>query len=152
MLQWLVDQLGPWSWWILALSLLAAELVMPGMFLVWFGLGALLTGLLSLALWGDFFWSWQAQTICFIAFSLVSILLGRRLLRDDVANSDEPLLNQRSANLVGRTATLEEPIREGRGRIKLDGTWWAVQGPDLDSGTRVMVMSARGQDLMVDIA
>ncbi|MDQ0458062.1 NfeD family protein [Rhizobium paknamense] len=152
MLQWLVDQLGPWSWWIVGLVLLAAELVMPGMFLIWFGLGAMLTGLLSLALWGDFFWSWQVQALTFAVLSVFSIVLGRKLLKNEAAKSDEPLLNQRTASLVGRTATLEEPIRDGRGRIKLDDTWWPVQGPDLDGGTKVMVMSARGRDLMVDIA
>ena len=30
-------------------------------------------------------------------------------------DSDQPLLNQREAQLVGRTATLEQPIKEGYG-------------------------------------
>lgn len=152
MLQWLVEQLGLWSWWVAGLALLALELAMPGMFLVWFGVGALATGLLSLLFWGHPFWPWQAQFLAFAAFSVVAILLGRKLVRSDAARSDEPLLNRRTESLVGRTALLEEAISEGRGRIKLDGTFWPVNGPDLAVGTRVKVVSANKNDLTVDVA
>ncbi len=66
------------------------------------------------------------------------------------ATTDEPFLNQRSASLVGRTATLHEPIREGRGRIRLDDTLWQVMGPDLPVGTQVKVVSSNGRDLRVE--
>ncbi|MBB4952519.1 membrane protein implicated in regulation of membrane protease activity [Agrobacterium vitis] len=152
MLHWLVDQLGLWSWWITGLALLALEMALPGMFLIWFGVGALLTGLLSVLFWGDAFWPWQVQFIVFASFSVISILLGRKLVRSDAARSDEPLLNQRTASLVGRTATLEDAIVEGRGRIRLDGTFWPVIGPDLAAGTRIKIVSAHGNDLTVDVA
>jgi len=148
----LIDQWGLWSWFVLGLALLALELVMPGMFMVWIGLGAIATGLLSLAFWSDAFWPWQVQALSFAALSVVAILLGRRFLRSDASRSDEPLLNQRTASLIGRTATLQEPIREGRGRIRLDDTFWSVSGPDLGTGTRVIVVSARGGELTVDAA
>lgn len=152
MLQWLVEQLGLWSWWIAGLLLLTLEMIMPGMFLVWFGVGALATGLLSLMFWGDGFWPWQVQFLAFAIFSVIAIVIGRKLVSTDAARSDEPLLNQRTAGLVGRTATLEDPIREGRGRIQLDGTSWPVMGPDLPAGARVKVVSANKNDLTVDAA
>lgn len=150
MLQWLVDQLGLWSWWIAGLALLALEMIMPGMFLIWFGVGALATGLFSLMFWGDSFWPWQVQFLCFAIFSVIAILLGRKLVRSDASRSDEPLLNQRTASLVGRTAILEDAILEGRGRIQLDGTFWPVTGPDLAAGKRIKIVSARGSDLTVE--
>ncbi|KAA3517615.1 NfeD family protein [Agrobacterium vitis] len=146
----LVDQWGPWSWLVLGLALLAVELVMPGMFMIWIGLGAIATGLLSLAFWGDAFWPWQVQALVFCAFSIAAILIGRKYVRSDAKSSDEPLLNQRTASLVGRTATLQEPIREGRGRIRLDDTFWTVSGPDLETGTQVKIIAAHGRDLTVD--
>ncbi|HBF32166.1 NfeD family protein [Rhizobium sp.] len=152
MLQWLVDQLDLWSWWVAGLALLALEMAMPGMFLVWFGVGALATGVLSLLFWGNPYWLWQAQSLAFAALSVLAILLGRKLVRSDAARSDEPLLNRRTESLVGRTAILEDAIVEGRGRIKLDGTFWPVIGPDLAVGTRVKVVSANKNDLTVDIA
>lgn len=150
MLARIAAELGPWSWWVAGMALLAAELVAPGVFLVWMGLGALATGILSLVFWDSPFWVWQVQLLVFAAFSVVFTLAGRRLMRGRGGDSDEPLLNQRTASLVGRTATLREPIREGRGRIRLDDTWWPVIGPDLPAGTRIRVVASHGRDLTVE--
>ncbi len=152
MLARVATELGPWSWWLLGLLLLAAELLLPGVFLVWIGIGAIATGILSLLLWESALWGWQIQFLVFAALAVAATLLGRRLLsRADLA-TDEPLLNQRGASLVGRTATLQEPIAEGRGRIRLDDTYWPVLGPDLAVGTRVRVVSWNGRDLRVEVA
>ena len=64
--------------------------------------------------------------------------------------SDEPLLNQRGASLIGRTATLKAPINEGRGRIHLDDTTWVVNGPDLPVGSRVRIVASAGSTLKVE--
>jgi len=151
MLARIVAELGPWSWWVIGLILLAAEMIVPGFFLVWIGLAALAVGVLSLLLWDAGFWVWEVQLILFAAFAVATTFVGRKLtLRHDA--TDEPFLNQRGASLVGRTATLAEPIREGRGRIRLDDTIWQVMGPDLPVGTRVKVVASNGRDLTVEVA
>lgn len=152
MLQRLVTELGPWAWWLLGLVLLAAELLLPGVFMVWIGIGALLTGLISLLLWGTPFWVWQLQFLVFAVLAVAATLASRRYLSKGNITTDEPLLNQRGASLVGRTATLEQPIAEGRGRIRLDDTYWSVMGPDLPVGTKVKVVSGTGRDLIVEPA
>jgi membrane protein implicated in regulation of membrane protease activity len=129
----LLVELGPWSWWLVGLVLLAAELILPGFFLVWSG-----------------FWVWQAQGLVFAAVAVIVTLLGRRYLYNNSQVTDEPFLNQRGASLVGRTATLDQPIAEGRGRIRLNDTYWAVSGPDLPVGTRVKVVASNGRDLTVE--
>lgn len=150
MVQSLAAELGPWSWWIVGLVLLAAELVAPGVFLIWIGLAAIVIGILSLLLWGTPVWSWQVQFLLFAVLSVVFALAGRRFYARDNHASDEPLLNRRGESLIGRTATLAEPITEGRGRISLDDTWWAVMGPDLPAGTRVKVVSSTSSGLTVE--
>ncbi|MDX3929297.1 MAG: NfeD family protein [Shinella sp.] len=146
----IVTELGPWAWWVLGIILLIAEVLMPGVFLVWIGIAAILTGALSLMLWDAAIWTWHAQWLVFAALSLVAVLAGRRWIRSRGETSDEPFLNQRGQSLVGRTATLDQPIREGRGRIRLDDTIWSVQGPDLPAGTRVRVIASSGRDLTVE--
>ncbi len=152
MLMDLIRELGPWSWWVLGLALLAAELIVPGVFLVWIGLAAIIVGALSLALWEEPYWSWQLQMLLFAALAVVVVLLGRRYVYRSNQETDEPYLNQRGASLVGRTATLREPIAEGRGRIRLDDTYWSVMGPDLPAGTRVRIVASNGRDLTVEAA
>ena len=112
--------------------------------------GCVVVGILSLLLWGTPFWSWQVQFLLFAALSVVFALAGRRFYARDNHASDEPLLNRRGESLIGRTATLAEPITEGRGRIRLDDTWWAVMGPDLPAGTRVKVVSSTSSGLTVE--
>lgn len=146
----IIAELGPWSWWVLGMLMLAAELLMPGVFLVWIGLAALATGALSLLLWDFGLWTWQLQALVFAVAAVLFTLAGRRYFGRADIGSDEPLLNQRGASLVGRTATLAEPIREGRGRIRLDDTFWIVSGPDLPTGTQVRVTASNGRDLSVE--
>jgi hypothetical protein len=148
----LINELGPWSWWVIGLVLLAAELVVPGFFLVWVGLAAIIVGALSLLFWEDAFWGWQLQMLLFAALAVIAAVLGRRYIYNNRDASDEPFLNQRGASLVGRTATLQEPIAEGRGRIRLDDTYWSVMGPNLPAGTQVRVVASSGRDLVVEAA
>ena len=150
MLQRLATELGPWSWWIVGFILLVAELVAPGVFLIWIGLAALVIGVLSLLFWDAAFWAWQLQLVLFAALSIAFALLGRKYFGRNRETSDEPFLNQREASLVGRTATLQEPVVEGRGRIRLDDTWWSVNGEDMPAGTRVRIAAARGRTLTIE--
>lgn len=152
MIQRIVTELGPWAWWVLGIVLLILEVLLPGVFLVWIGIAAIITGALSLLLWGEAFWVWQVQWLVFAVLSLVAAILGRRIVSRSDTASDQPYLNLRGQSLVGRTATLEHPIAEGRGRIRLDDTMWSVQGPDLPIGTRVRVTASNGRDLTVEPA
>lgn len=147
----LVTELGPWSWWILGLVFLGLEILIPGVFLLWIGLAAIVVGAVSIPLWGSAFWGWQLQFLVFAMLAVASAVLGRRLSGSN-AESDQPMLNRRVEGLVGRTATLEEPLSDGKGRIRLDDTTWIVQGPDLPAGTKVRIIAAQSGGLTVERA
>lgn len=150
MIQQIVNELGPWNWMVLGIILLGAEILVPGVFLIWIGLAALVTGVLSLALWETAFWSWQVQTLVFLALALAAAWYGKRIMDASGEESDEPLLNRRQAQLVGRVATLEEPIRNGQGRVRIGDTLWRVTGADMDAGTRVRVTAEDAGTLRVE--
>lgn len=148
-----LNELGPWNWMLLGFVLLAFEIIVPGVFLLWIGIAAIITGALSLQLWDLSFWSWQVQVIVFLFLSLASVVIGKRWSDRRAARStDEPLLNMRAQQLIGRTAVLGEPIEEGRGRIRLDDTIWRISGPDLPTGSRVKIIAAQGTELHVEAA
>lgn len=146
----IIMQLGPWNWVVLGFVLLGLEIVVPGVFLLWIGLAALATGVLSLAFWGAWWWPWQVQVLVFLALSLVSAYAGKRIVRSREGDTDQPLLNRRSEQMIGRTATLAEPIRNGRGRIRLGDTLWKVRGPDMEPGTHVKVVGVEDSELVVE--
>ena len=141
--------LGTWNWLIFGVILMALELIAPGVFLFWLGLAALLTGLVSFA----FTPSWQVQILMFAVFAAVAVPVWRRLARSSAAGSaDSPFLNKRADALVGRVFTLEKPIVDGAGTVRIDDTVWRVAGPDAPAGSRVRIVQADGARLTVAAA
>lgn len=148
-----VRWLGPWSWWILALVLMGLEIVAPGSFFLWFGIAAFVIGTISLAVGPDtYFWVWQTQVVGFVLLSLAAAYIGRRFMAQygGAEDSEDPELNERGRQQIGRTAVLGEPILEGQGRVKLGDTTWRVSGPDLPAGARVKVVAAKANLLIVE--
>ena len=139
------SELGPWNWMALGFVLLILEILVPGVFLLWIGLAALIVGAVSLMLWDA--WVWQAQVVVFLALSLACAYAGKKIAKGKDNESDQPLLNRRGEQLVGRLATLTEPIVDGRGRVKIGDTMWRVSGPDLPAGAKVRVKAATDLDL-----
>jgi membrane protein implicated in regulation of membrane protease activity len=137
---------GPWSWIIAGLILLGLELVVPGGFLVWLGIGGILTGLLTLFQPLP----WAVQWLIFGIFSLVSIVLWVRVSRRRRAAKAEPELNRRTDHFIGHEAELETPISDGFGRLSLGDTIWRITGPDLPAGQRIRIVGADGAVLRVE--
>ncbi|TPK90048.1 NfeD family protein [Mesorhizobium sp. B2-4-12] len=147
----IISELGPWNWMVLGFVLLVVEVIAPGFFMLWIGIAALIVGAASLLIWNAAIWSWQVQVLVFLVLSLVSAFIGKKLMGGRDQPSDQPLLNRRGAQLIGKMATLAEPIRDGRGRIKLGDTLWRVSGPDLPAGTQVRVTAAADTDLELTV-
>lgn len=125
---------GPWAWLVGGLALCAAEMVAPGVFLLWIGLAALAIGLLELLVSVPFAPSLLLFAVLAVTFSLV----GRRLY-GDWQRSDGPPLNKRAESLAGREFVLAEAIVHGSGRARVQDTSWRVSGPDAPAGARVRV-------------
>ena len=136
-----------WSWVIAGLVLAAAEILVPGVFLVWLGLAALATGLVTAALPMP----WQSQTILFAGLAVALVAVATRLHRRG-PGSGGPDLNRADRGLVGREGVLDEPIVQGAGRIRFDDTLWRITGPDLPAGGRVRVTGISGTVLRVEAA
>jgi membrane protein implicated in regulation of membrane protease activity len=136
--------LGTWNWLIFGVVLMALELLAPGVFLFWLGLAALLVGLVSFAIDP----SWQMQILMFAIFAAAAVPLWRRVALSNKAASN-PFLNKRADALVGRVFTLEKPIIDGSGTVRIDDTVWRVAGPDAPAGSRVRIVQADGASLTV---
>jgi inner membrane protein len=141
--------LGTWNWLIFGFILMALEVAAPGIFLFWLGLAALLVGLLSFAIHP----SWQTQLLMFAVFAAAAVPVWRRLARSDTSvSASNPFLNKRADALVGRVFTLEKPIIDGWGTVRIGDTIWRVAGPDAPAGSRVKIVQADGANLTVAMA
>jgi membrane protein implicated in regulation of membrane protease activity len=121
--------LGTWNWLIFGFIMMALELLAPGVFMFWLGLAALLVGLVSFVINP----SWQTQLLMFAVFAVAAVPAWRHFARSASSGSaSNPFLNKRTAALIGREFTLEKPIVDGTGTVRIDDTIWRVAGQEFD--------------------
>jgi membrane protein implicated in regulation of membrane protease activity len=136
-----------WHWWILAGVLIVLEMVVPGVFLLWLGIAAAVTGLVSFAAPGTI---WQVQGLIFAVLAVASVWGWRIYQRRNPTETDQPTLNRRAEQYVGRRLTLDEAIVNGRGHARVGDSNWRVEGPDLPAGSSVIVTGVEGTVLKVE--
>ena len=142
-----MDIVDNYGWWLLALVLIGAEMVVPGYFLLWIGIAAGVMGILTFVLPAM---SALVQAIVFAVLAIASCAVYWRFVRPlaEVRN-DQPLLNRRGARMVGRRVIIVEPIVNGRGKVKVGDGAWLAEGPDLPVGQEVEVTACEGTTLKV---
>ena len=123
-------------WLVVAASFAVIEIAVPAMVCIWLAAAALGTALI---VWLAPGLSWEHQALIFAALAVASVAIGRLAFGRIRGQSSDVRLNRRAEIYVGRTFTLERPIVDGRGRLRVDDTMWLVEGPDLPAGTRVQV-------------
>lgn len=115
----------PAVWTVIGLALLALEAAAPGLVVMFFGLGALLTALAALL----FDLGVPAQFLVFAVSSVACLLTLRgavkRVFQGRVGGKDEAMT--RIDSFLGETATVTEAIDAGgRGRIRARGSFYAA--------------------------
>ncbi|MGW8190873.1 NfeD family protein [Sphingomonas hankookensis] len=135
-----------YAWLLLAVALGAAELAVPGVFLVFIAIAAGITGLLALLFPAL---TVSAELAVFGAWSVITVLIGRRWYADYPVDSDDPLLNDRGARLIGQSVTVVEAIVGGSGRVRIGDSEWIARGPDLPAGARVRIVGVSGAVVQV---
>ncbi|MBS0282863.1 MAG: NfeD family protein, partial [Proteobacteria bacterium] len=86
------------AWLAAAILLGIAELLIPGIFLIFLAVAAAITGLALFALPEL---PLIAQVGSFAAWSIVSVTIGRRWYRDYPLETSDPMLNDRAARVIG---------------------------------------------------
>jgi len=145
MLDWLNEN-AHWAWMTLGLVLAGLEMMVPGVYLIWLGIAAIITGVMTLGL--DL--SPAMQLIDFVFLSLIIAFSAKRILGERPIESSDPLMNRRGARLVGETATVVQAIEHGSGRVKLGDSEWIAHGPNVAAGEHVRVSGSNGAILLVE--
>ncbi|GGJ53251.1 NfeD family protein [Deinococcus roseus] len=141
-----MDWLNPWHWWILGGILMVLEIMLPGVFLLWLGLGAMATGLLS---WLVPALSGQVQVLIFAVLSVVLVGTLRGVYLKQLNPKTSENLNDRTDALIGKICTVTVPIQMGQGKIKVGDSVWKASGPDAPVGSKVRIVAAHNSTLEV---
>ncbi len=139
-MEWL-DQIEFWHWLVAAVVMIIIEMVLPAAYFLWMGISAFVVGLLLYVMPGI---PALIQVVTFGVLSVVSLYMYKRHQKMSPEEKDEPNLNRRGEQYIGRSFTLEEAIVNGVGKVKVDDTTWKVKGIDMPAGMKVRVMSVEG--------
>lgn len=138
-----------WHWIVLGIVLIIAELAVPQFVLVWFGLGALLVGVLLLA----FGMSLTAQLALWTLASLSMIALWFKVFKP---GAHKTRVGMSDANVLGEVGVLTrdvEPFRRGSVRFQkpLMGSevWECIADEAIRANDRVRVTAIEGNILKV---
>jgi membrane protein implicated in regulation of membrane protease activity len=138
-----------WHWWILAGLLLILELTAPAFFFLWLGIAAAAVGLILLVFPSI---GIETQLVLFAIASIVSVVAWRKYRESRPLTTDQPNLNRRGHQYIGRQFSLTDSIDNGVGKVTVDDSTWKVKGPDLPAGTHVRVVDVEGTVFTVESA
>jgi len=130
-----------WYWLIAAVVMIVIEMILPAAYFLWMGISAFIVGLLIYAIPSI---PLLIQVIIFGVLSIVTLVLYKRHQKLNPTVNDEPNLNRRGEQYVGRSFALEEAIVNGVGKVKVDDSTWKVRGADMPAGVKVRVTSVDG--------
>ena len=134
-----------WLWAVGGLVLVGAEALMPGVFLLWIGIAALITAGLAAVLPG----SLEAELGLFAITAVLSCIVGWLVSRGRKARAPNGVNDPRS-RVVGSVGHVTEAIRDGQGKVRIGDSDWLAEGPDLPTGAAVRVKSLHGTAVKVE--
>lgn len=143
-----LESLQYWHWLVLGLLLIIAEVFVFGFVLIWFGVAAIIVGILSFLMTTMI---WPGMIVTWALLSLALVGAWQIYRKKHPAKVAYPTMNRRGEQYVGRHFTLSKDIVNGVGELHVDDTRWKiVSHHDLPAGTKVKVGSVEGTSLRVE--
>ena len=135
-----------WLWTIGGVLLLIAEIIAPGVFLVWIGIAAIVTGIFAL-LFGI---GVAGQLGLFALYAVLAVMAGRRFYAVKGIEHSGPGLNNPSARLIGRRVVVVQQVDEDSGRVRVGDSEWSARGGPAEPGQKVRITAVEGNCLIVE--
>ncbi len=142
------DAMEFWHWLVLGLLLIVAEAFVFGAVLLWFGIAALVVGVLTFLIPTLI---WMPSILVWAGLSLLLVFGWQPYRKKNPAKDNAPTINRRGEQIVGRHFTLGRDIVNGAGELHVDDTRWKlVSHHDLPAGSKVKVIAVEGTSLRVE--
>jgi len=139
-----------WYWVVLGLALMVAELAIPAFFIIWFGFGALLTGV---CLWAFPTMSLAAQVFLWTVSSLLFVWLWFKVFKTAVFKTKVGMSTGQFVGEVGMITERTRPFEMGRIKFQKPilgtDTWECRSDEELNVGDRAKVLDVEGHIVRV---
>lgn len=143
-------QLEWWVWMVGGIGLILAELIVPSFFVVWFGLSALLVGLLAL-LAPDL--SLTVQLAIWTAASLAMVMLWFKVFKPGFHKTRIGTATGEVVGEIGLLVNAVAPFERGKVRFQRpvlgSEEWVCMADTPIAAGERVKVVAVEGSFLTV---
>jgi membrane protein implicated in regulation of membrane protease activity len=110
-------------WFLVGLGLLLLELILPGLVILFFGIGAWITALVCAI--ADINLNWQI--FIFLVASLLGLVLLRKYLKKRFFSKTDKETQDQLEEFIGRKARAVEEFKDGTGKIEFKGTRWTAR-------------------------
>jgi membrane protein implicated in regulation of membrane protease activity len=135
-------------WLLCGVIGLALELILPGLIVLFFGCGALLTGI---ATWIFPSLQIEGQLIVFVVSSVVLLLVFRKMLRNRFFNNSKESDDELADEYIGKTAVALTDFANGHGEVEFKGSKWeALSADEIRKGDTVVISSRESIKLTVE--
>lgn len=135
---------SPVFWIVAGLVVSALEMVVPGFFIIWFGVAAVVTGILAILIRDP----WMQFGI-FLVLSGVLVVFSRVIARKLTKPEPEPVGAMRLDGAEGVVIQAIEPTSPGR--VKLIGEEWRAEAKEsIPAGAKVKVLRVEGTRVIVE--
>ncbi|GAA5096241.1 NfeD family protein [Wohlfahrtiimonas larvae] len=139
------------NWFTVGIILIILEMLLPGMFLMWFGVSALLVGVITLII----SMSINSELILFAITSVLSVITVILIMRKVSPNTQSTIthnLNQaRGSEFIGMTFTLDSKVMNNDGKLNIGDTAWLIKGPDAEAGAHIEITHVENNTLIFKI-
>jgi hypothetical protein len=139
-----------WHWVVLGIVLMLLELAVPAFFLVWFGLGAVVVGLLLFVFPAMPF---AYQVLAWTAFALAFIWLWFKVFKPHVFKTRAGMARGSLIGEIGLVTRDIRPFEKGQVRFQKpilgEDVWESMADVEIRTGERVRVLDVEGNTLKV---
>lgn len=133
-------------WFLIGLGLLLLELVLPGLVVLFFGIGAWITSLVH----AIFDINLNLQILIFLLSSLFLLILLRRFLKRRFFDRKKDEIADQLEEFIGHKAKVVSDFENGSGQIEFKGARWNAECElDLKKGDTVKITKKESLTLHV---
>ncbi|MCQ2608675.1 MAG: NfeD family protein [Bacteroidales bacterium] len=140
--------MSPVTIWLLCGVLgIGLELIVPGLIVIFFGCGAVLTGL---CLWLFPAMAIELQLIIFAVVSVILLFAFRKMLKKKFFQKATTDKDELADEYVGKQAVALTEFENGRGKVEFKGTGWeATSSDEIHKGDLVLIVSHESITLQI---
>lgn len=139
------------NWFTIGIMLIIIEMILPGMFLMWFGISSIIVGIIAVMIPIEINTALILFSVISVLLVIVVILVMRKVAPSSQSTVTHNLNQARGSELIGATFTLDSDVMNNSGKLNIGDSIWLIKGPNAIAGTHISITSIENNTLIFKI-